>query len=148
MPAISISMAMFGLIGKAITLLWQLWLMCGPSYARMRTVLNRACCLTLDFGTESRLPDVRDILPAFFRFIGAPLPLNYQVQPFLFPRAVLEPGMRHSTDRLIKKGLLSLKWFPSFLDGLKAIVSFVRDRRVDINQSLAKKRQRSSWFFD
>ena len=79
-----------------------------------------------------------DILPAFFRLIGAPLPPRYKTLPFLFPRAILEPGMRHSVDRMIKKGLNSLEWFPSFLDGLKAVNSFVGDRRKDLMISLRK----------
>ena len=138
LPAISISMAMFGLLGKAVTLLWQMWLMFGPSYSQMRAALLRVKALVVDFGTESGLPELRDILPAFFKFIKAPLPANYAIQQFLFPRAVLQPGMRHSVDRLIRKPLLGLPWFPSFLDGIKAIVSFVRDRRTDINASLRK----------
>ena len=138
LPAISINMSMFGVKGKTITLLWQLWLMFGPSYANMRAVLARIRSLTLDFGTEHRMVDSPDILPAFFRMIGADLPPRYVLQDFLFVRALLQPGMRHSVDRLIKKGCLSQPWFPEFLDCLKAIVSFCRDRKSDIKQSLTK----------
>ena len=131
-------MALFGLVGKTVALLWQLWLFFGPSYDKMRAALLSVRALVLDFGTESGFPDVRDLLPAFFRFIGAPLPGNYVVQEFLFPRGLLQPGFRHSMDRLIKRTMLSLEWFPTFIDGLKAVVSFVRDRKSDIMQSLKK----------
>ena len=131
-------MAMFGLIGKTITLLWQLWLFFGPSYQKMRIALLRIRALVLDFGTESGFPNVRDLLPAFCEWIGVELPNNYVIQPFLFPRALLQPGWRHSVERLIKRTCLALDWFPGFMDGLKAVVSFVRDRRSDICQALIK----------
>jgi hypothetical protein len=135
-PAISIGAFMFGALGKAITLLWQIWLMAGPSYTQMRNFLARVRSLTVDMGTERLLADFRDILPAFFNYIKAPLPNNVVLQPFLFPRCVMQPGMRHNVDRLIKRGLLSLKFFPSFLDGLKAVNRFVREYRSDIIREL------------
>lgn len=131
-------MALFGLVGKTVCLLWQLWLMFGPSFHKMRAALSRVRSLCLDYGTESGFPDVMDLLPAFFRYIGAALPENYTILPYLFPRAIMQPGMRHSIDRLIKRTLLSLKWFAEWLDGFKAIVSFIRDRATDISQQLTK----------
>ena len=98
LPAVSINLPMFGPIGKTMALLWQLFLMAGPTYTKMRRILKRVRAMTLDFGTESGMVDVRDILPAFFRFIGAPLPRNYEVQDHLFPVAILQPGLRHSMD--------------------------------------------------
>jgi len=46
--------------------------------------------------------------------------------------------MRHSMDRLIKRTLLSFRWFAKWLDGLTAVVSLNRDRRTDTCQSLIK----------
>ena len=136
LPAVSICMGMFGLEGKAVTLCWQLWLTCGPTYTQMRQALSRVRALTLDFGTEAGLPDVRDILLDFCRFIGVPVLANVVTQRFLLPRGLMEPGMRHSIDRLIKRSLMSLDFFPVFLDRLRAIVAFVRDRKKDLAHQL------------
>ena len=138
LPCVSIGIAMFSALGKAITLLWQIFLMAGPDYERMRRFLLRVTSLTLDWGTESKLPDMRDILPAFCKFIAVPLPRSWQTHDFLFPRALMQPGMRHSVDRLIRRSLTSLSFFPSFLEGLKAVNCFVREHKSDLKIALVK----------
>ena len=137
-PAVSVSTDMVSALGKTLSLLWQVFLVAGPSFARMRAYLSRVRSITTDFGTERKIVDIRDILAGFFVWIGAPLPKNYITLSHLFPHALLNPGLRHCWDRLIKKCLNSLPFFASFLDGLKAVVSFIRERKPDLVRALRK----------
>jgi len=46
--------------------------------------------------------------------------------------------MKHSVDRLIRATLTGLPFFPGFLEGLKAVVTFVREHRRDMCVALEK----------
>lgn len=42
-------------IVKTMSLLWQLWLVFGPSVAALRFVCSRVSCVCSDMGTESAI---------------------------------------------------------------------------------------------
>ena len=57
----------------------------------MRCILAQVVSITTDFGVESKLPVMPDLLPEFFASRGIPVPRNIVRAPKLFPRAVLAP---------------------------------------------------------
>ena len=94
-------------VGKCVDLLHQLCLCVGSDYDVKRYILAQVVSITADFGVESELPVMPDLLPEFFASRGIPLPRNTVRAPKLFPRAVLAPGFGHLCD--------SMAWFPLFL---------------------------------
>jgi len=52
-------------LDKAFALLWQLWLMYGPTYAKLARVLQRVRSVTTDQGAETLIADTVSILPDF-----------------------------------------------------------------------------------
>ena len=54
-----------GVLSKSATVLWQLWLSCGPDLHVFLEVLLDVRCFITDCGTESLLADGRSILEAW-----------------------------------------------------------------------------------
>ena len=96
------------------------------------------CGLFASIGGLKVRSHIRDILPGFFRFAKTPLQRHFTTFDHLFPKALMQPGMRHSIDRMIRRTLTSLEFFPDFLGGLKSINCFVREHRRDILLSLRR----------
>lgn len=89
--------------------------------------LRRVRSLTTDQGVERLLADFPLVLPAFFRLIDPAFQAQrVTADALLFPRALAVPGWLHLWDFLIRRGLESLDFFPSWLQGLKALVHFLR----------------------
>ena len=57
----------------------------------------------------------------------------------LFPMCIPSPGWQHGWDLILMRGLRGLGWFPAWLDGIRALVSFFRARLL--RDSLAKRVQ-------
>ena len=105
---------MFHAPGKCYAPLWQIFLVVGPSYTRMRNFLSRARVILSDFGVEHLIPNIADILPDFLEVLSIPYPVNCR-QQFLFPNCVPNAGWHHVFGGLVKWGLSTLDWFaPSF----------------------------------
>jgi hypothetical protein len=106
------------LVGKTVTLLWQIFLVVGPCFHSMRAFCNKVIGICTDMGVERNIAIAVDMLPDFFWFIGAG---DYSAfaQTRLFPNAVQLNGWRHLWDTVLHRGLLVLRWFPSWLDGFK-----------------------------
>ena len=78
MPQIQIARHMYGLLGKTIAVMWQLWPLFGPSYSRMRRACNNVAGITSDLGTERQVPDYKDILTPFLCMVSVPTPQSLQ----------------------------------------------------------------------
>ena len=84
---------------------------------------------------------IPDILLAFCAAFGIRIPPTAKLERFLFPRAILAPGWRHLCDNLLQRGLNSCRFWPHFLEVLKALLNFLRDHMLDIVTDL-KQAQR------
>ena len=103
-PLVSVGPMMGTLVGKVMTLLWQVFLIAGPHPNGMRRFLNRIRSITTDLGTERLLAGVRDLLPEFYVWIGAKLVRPIPRRTWLFPRALAAPGWCHINDTLVRRG--------------------------------------------
>ena len=121
---------------KRMCLLWQLWLLAGPSMKSMRAWLGTVRTSISDWGTESGMLDAPDLLPQFFGDLtGKPCTEAAQPGTFLFPRAVWVPGWNHIWSNILKDVCGKLDWFPSFLTLLRHCVRFFRS--VSYRQCIA-----------
>ena len=132
LPQISIARHMYSTVGKTVSLLWQLFLMFGPSFLALRMVCNQVAGFTSDLGTERRIPRRRDILIPFCRMLKVYVPRWAKPQKYLFPNCLLSAGWFHLWDGVIRFGLCSLPWFDLFTRSLKALVRWLREDMEDI----------------
>lgn len=126
-PMLSLDKDLLDAAGKCLALVWQIFLLAGPSYFFVRLFCSRVRSITTDQGTERKLADFAQVLPGFYQMIDA----AYRVRDespmeHLFPRALAMPGWMHLWDLMLRRGLSSLPFFPTWVVGLKAIVSFLR----------------------
>ena len=92
------------LTSKTVALLWQIFLVVGPTFLAVRAFCNRVVCICTDMGTERLMTEVADILDLFYSLIGDKTDYSHLRQDSLFPRAVHMPGWRHQFDTLLKRG--------------------------------------------
>ena len=125
MPLVGLGRDFLDATGKTLALLWLVFLLVGPTWQAMR----RFCCMVkaivTDMGTERLIHCSLDILPDFFELMlnsSEHVPLV----PRLFPNCLSMPGWQHGWDLILRRTLLSLPFFPSFIAGLRAMVSFFR----------------------
>jgi hypothetical protein len=126
LPAISLPRKLYSSLGKAVAFLWQVFLLVGPSLARMRAVLAKIRSITTDMGAESNIIRTPDVLPSFMVYLGVHIG-NARPGKWLLPNAVHIAGWRHKVDLLIQRGLCRLDFFPKFIERLKSLIAFVRD---------------------
>jgi hypothetical protein len=91
-PAINIGRLLFGVLGKTMTLVYQIFLQVGPRYEDIRNVCDSVGGITTDMGMEMRIPDHHDILIPWCKFMKIHVPTTAQPQQHLFPRALLSVG--------------------------------------------------------
>ena len=94
LPVVSLERCQLDLVGKAVSLLWQLWLVFGPSFANLKFVVDRVRAVCTDFGTESGIANMPDMLREFFWLLDP----EFDRAPhddFTFGRALQLPGWRH-----------------------------------------------------
>ena len=99
----------------------QRYSMVGPTFAAMRGFCSRVYSVATDMGTERNFARYRDMLPDFFRLIGAPIPANAEKCEYMFPRALQISGWRHNFDVVLRRMLNQFKFWPSWIDKLKAV---------------------------
>ena len=129
---IQIHRELFSALGKATALIWQVFLQVGPRYHAMRDFCNAVAGITTDFGTESKLPDMRDILIPFLKALGVSIPRTAVKQTYLFPHALNTIGWFHLWDNIIRYGLCNLIWFAFFLRCLKTFCKFLRNESEEL----------------
>lgn len=125
LPLVSLDKAFMDVAGKTLGLLWMFFLAFGPFFDRIRWLCSRVRSVTSDFGVERLIVNMSDVLPDFFAVLNPKLPPRDYVR-WLFPRALQVPGWKHLWDNLLRKGLSNLKWFPAWLESLKALVGWLR----------------------
>ena len=76
-------------------------------------------------GTERLMANMVDCLPELFQLMGAPAQ-GIPRRTHTFDLCLQSPGWMHQWDVILKRGFSSLLWFPSWLDGMRALVSFFR----------------------
>ncbi len=76
---------------KGMSLVYQVWLECGPDMSNVRAYFNSVYSVTSDWGVESVIVDLPDLLPAFSRqWLGK----DMEPQRWLLPNAIWVPGER------------------------------------------------------
>jgi len=144
--------------GKAISMLWQIFLMFGPGYEQVKAYCRRVLSILTDLGVERFLVAYPDILNRFYELIGFgnSIPVEFRKEVLgakLFPRAIAMAGWRHLWDWLLQKCLTAMSFFPAWLKKLKVVVSDLWDEiiskpmapRVSSNPAHAQNR---GWFLD
>lgn len=142
LPAISLDKGFLDAAGKVLALLWQIFLLTGPTFFLVRLFCSRVRSITTDQGVERLLADYPQVLPEFFQIVDpACTPGDLELGRHLFPRALVMPGWQHMWDLMIRKGLSGTRFFPGWIVGLKAIVSFLRSTTncATIARNLRKK---------
>eukprot|EP00959_Pyramimonas_sp_CCMP1952_P260773 5452639-Pyramimonas_sp.AAC.1 len=121
LPFISLEHGCLDSTSKAIGLLWQLFLICGPSFAMMRKACNSIRSITTDNGAERLVAKKPDFLKDFLQALGAKGRAFRGAQELrrLFPRALVVTGWRHMWDNVLKRALWSLPFFPDWLARVK-----------------------------
>jgi hypothetical protein len=117
-------------------LLWQIFLLVGSRYEEIRRFLASIRSITTDFGTERLLSGMPDLLPSFCKAVNIELPRDFKQQRWLFPRAIQAPCWMHMMDTLLMRSLISIRWFPLFLERLKSLLKFFREHTADIQHDL------------
>ena len=138
LPCVVLDPTLMDAFGKTLALLWQVFLIAGPSFEAVRAFCNKVRSLTTDLGVERLVVQQPDWLPDFWQLLAPRLPRPPADQSWLWPNAVSIPGWKHAWDGLLQKGLCTLPWFPLWLTRLKAICGFFRieGNRVTAARSL------------
>ena len=127
LPCLSLGPSFTDAIGKACGVLWQIWLLTGPSFEHVRSFLWRIKSITTDQGVERKIVDLADLLKDFFFLIDPALDLSgFEHERWLFPNAWAIPGWKHAWDNLLQRGLNCLIWFPLWLSRFRSMVAFLR----------------------
>ena len=126
-PTTSLGHGHLSLKDRSFSMLWAVWLLVGPSMAALYAFCNTVTQVLTDWGTESGLQDVPDIIPAFIEFIctGA-MTLVASPQSRLFPRNIFVPDWNHIWDGMSAASLKQLDWFAAWLALLKQVVRWFR----------------------
>jgi hypothetical protein len=129
MPVIALPREFLDAAGKTFALLWVVWLMVGPSPTEVLRFCERVRCIVSDMGTERLIARYPDVLPDMFELMFN-VKTTLEPRRFLLPLCVSSPGWQHGWDIVLKRSLASLRFFPTFLDGLRSMVSFFRARML------------------
>ena len=79
-PVVSLSKDLLGVTGKTIALLWQIYLVAGPSFEGVRAYLNQVRSITTDMGCECHIADHKDFLLDFFEALGPDFKIKGRVR--------------------------------------------------------------------
>ena len=124
MPLIALARDFLGQVGKGLALLWQVWLMVGPDPHQVLRFVQSIRAIVTDMGTERLLAGLPDLLPDFFRLILGRVDVILPDRAKLFPFSLSSPGWQHGWDTVLRRALSGLSFFPHWLDGMRALVSF------------------------
>ena len=105
---------------KLVTLIWQIFLLVGPTTAAVQRFCDSTISIVTDFGTERLLVHSADILNVIMCLFGCDVdPEKPPEGQLLFKNALQISGWKHTWDNMLQKLLSSLQWFPTFLKILK-----------------------------
>lgn len=142
LPCVALDPQLLDSVGKAFALVWQIFLLTGPTFHLVRAFLQRVVSITTDMGVERLIADKPYFLDIFYDALKPGFhPGPQPEERWMWPNAVVVPGWKHAWDLILQKGLCDLRWFPGWLAKLKAISSFFRieGNRVATARSMRTK---------
>lgn len=101
LPCVVLDPTLMDAFGKTLALLWQVFLIAGPSFEAVRAFCNKVRSLTTDLGVERLVVQQPDWLPDFWQLLAPRLPRPPADQSWLWPNAVSIPGWKHAWDGLL-----------------------------------------------
>lgn len=125
-PCVALKGDLLDSSGKTFALLWQIFLVAGPDFERVRQFCSRVRAVVTDMGVERKICDMPDVLGDFYSILQPGFVPPSGPMQHLWPRALAVPGWKHQVDLLIRHGLTSMAFFPKWLQRLKALNSFLR----------------------
>ena len=138
MPLVSLGRDYLDAPGKCLALLWIIFLMVGPSWQQVRRYCNMVRIILTGMGTERLIHSMKDMLSDFFELM---LDKQNDIprQARLFPNCLCIPGWQHGWDTVLRRGLSSLRFFPTFIAGMRALVNFMRaPLQVDVRHIVSE----------
>jgi len=132
MPGASLAYGLQDCLSKAVTLLWAIWLLCGPLLDDVQYFLNKVTCVTTDSGVEIDTIRMPNILYAFMRWVdGTPFgECGAFVRPNerLLPVAIRVAGWSHAFGNIAKGAAWTWSGFGRKLDLVRPVVRFLKNR--------------------
>ena len=140
-PVLTLRVCQLDATSKTLALLWGIWLLVGPEAHHVRAFCRCVRSICTDAGVERLVVSMDDFIDEFIRKMNGKVREPLKSPELLFPKAVKSPGWRHCWDVLIRRGLVQLEWFPSWLKHLKAVVSWMREEstKLETADALDKK---------
>jgi hypothetical protein len=131
LPPVSLAYGAFGLIHKAVALLWSLFLILGPSQAKFDWFRDKVASVTTDMGTEFRLMSMPDISRTFFEYLrhknmGVAAPLTNRAF-VLFPKSIRLPGWSHLWSNIMHMVSKQFGRYPEFVEHLRYVCKTFRN---------------------
>ena len=107
-----------GLLQKTFVLLWQIWLVSGPSLKQLRRFLDSVRSVTTDMGTEMGIADSKCCVEAWYHWAFGGMRGNspgVDDCKFLFPKAVWIPGWNHLWSNTVMRVCEMIEGWPGRL---------------------------------
>ena len=119
-------------VSKTVTLLWAIWLMCGPALADILYFINKTTCICTDGGTELTTVETPNLLYAFMQWVaGTPFT---ELHAFarngerLFPVAIRIVGWGHTFGNLMKGAAGTWRLWSQKLELVRKLVAFYKNK--------------------
>jgi hypothetical protein len=132
MPGVVLHYGGASVVDKAISFLWSLFLISGPSILVLNWILGRMTSVTTDMGTELGFIDVPNLLPAFLsRMAGTPLEQLrglVSIDSRLVPWCLRIAGWSHTFGNLMMYAGKQVSIWPRILYLVRRLCFFFRNR--------------------
>jgi hypothetical protein len=112
---------------KALTLVWSLWLIAGPSMQQLETLLARVRSMTTDWGVESFIPSCGNPLQEFAQTMGLRVSEGFRALPNMFAYCVHIGDWNHTIATIVKRSFESVAAWADVLEKLRALVKFFKN---------------------
>ena len=141
LPYVGMSHGFTSLAYKTFALLWQIFLVVGPSGDDMRRWVDSVESITTDWGTESGIVNAPDVIPWFLATVLGKAPPEIDKHSRLFRKALWLPGWNHLMSNAMKAALNTLRTWPGVLQKLRVFTKFFRnvDYRMIVHTAVRKR---------
>ena len=127
LPGTSLGHGYMSVVDKGMAFLWSIWLIMGPLISSIEAVLCSIRSFTSDFGIESKVPNMANMLEHFARSVQQRVSPTFSKHLYLLPNCVYIPDWNHLVMNLLKRVLNSLPTWPKRLDQLRYLCSLFRN---------------------
>eukprot|EP00959_Pyramimonas_sp_CCMP1952_P351319 7360832-Pyramimonas_sp.AAC.1 len=112
LPLVRLGQGHLKMIDKLMALLWQIWLISGPSQHTMQMYLDSVRSISADMGVERGLCDAPDVMGVFFEHLrtGTVVHAHIDTKSYLFKNAMYMPGWNHTFDNILKDTCHKIPW--------------------------------------